>query len=79
MNVTIKLENDLCRRARHRAVDVDLSLSAWIARIVSRELNESALANAPTLLEALGDETLSEGGLELPERGAAPHRLVEFP
>ena len=79
MNVTIKLDNDLCRRARHRAVDVDLSLSAWIGRIVSRELDESALTESPTLLEALGDETLCEGGLEFPERAAAPHRPVNFP
>lgn len=39
MNVTVKLPDDLCRRARHRAVDESKSLSAWLAKLVERELS----------------------------------------
>lgn len=38
MNVTLKIDNSLCRQARHRAVDKGLSLSAWIAGVMRKEL-----------------------------------------
>ncbi len=38
MNVTLKIDNSLCRQARHRAVDMGLSLSAWIAGVMRKEL-----------------------------------------
>jgi len=41
MNVTVKLADDLCRQARHRAVDESKSLSAWLANLVERELSDT--------------------------------------
>ena len=38
MNVTLKLPDELCKAARHRAVDESKSLSAWMADLVRREL-----------------------------------------
>ena len=77
MNVTLKLPDDLCREARHRAVDESKSLSAWIASLVAREVKRPA--KAVPLLNALGDESLAEGEFELPDRRVDSGRLVEFP
>lgn len=41
MNVTVKLPDDLCQRARQRAVDESKSLSAWLADLMRRELDAS--------------------------------------
>lgn len=38
MNVTLKLSDSLLKEARHRAVDDNKSLSAWMAALLEREL-----------------------------------------
>lgn len=53
MNVTLKLPDDLCRKARHCAVDESKSLSAWVADLIERELEKPGLEHKPTLMEAL--------------------------
>ena len=74
MNVTIKLDDTLCREARHRAVDADLSLSGWIAELIRERLGLSPAPSRPgkTLLEMLGDEKAGGTDLEIPS-------LVEKP
>lgn len=74
MNVTIKLDDALCREARHRAVDADLSLSGWIAELIRERLGLPAGGGRAkkTLLEMLGDENAGALDLEIP-------RLVEKP
>ena len=79
MNVTLKLPDELCRRARHRAVDESKSLSAWIASVVARELGDSLASTPPTLLTALGDESLADRDFPLPDRRNSRARTVEFP
>jgi hypothetical protein len=66
VNVTIKLDDGLCREARHRAVDADLSLSGWIADLIRERLGFPAVGGRPrkTLLEMLGD--VKAGDVELP-------------
>jgi hypothetical protein len=56
VNVTIKLDDTLCREARHRAVDADLSLSGWIAELICERLGLPPATGRPgkTLLEMLG-------------------------
>ena len=57
MNVTLKLDDALCRAARHRAVDAGVSLSGWITEILKREL--LARRTEPekgSLLDLLGSE-----------------------
>lgn len=68
VNVTIKLDDTLCREARHRAVDADLSLSGWIAELIRERLGLSPAAGRPgkTLLEMLGDEKAGGTDLEVP-------------
>ena len=54
MNVTLKLPDDLCRKARHSAVDNSKSLSAWVANLIDRELHAPApKKQRPTLMEAM--------------------------
>jgi hypothetical protein len=68
VNVTIKLDDTLCREARHRAVDADLSLSGWIAELIRERLGLSTASGRPgkTLLEMLGDEKAGCTDLEIP-------------
>ena len=41
MNVTVKLPEELCRQARYRAVDENKSLSAWLADLLKRSLEQT--------------------------------------
>jgi hypothetical protein len=79
MNVTIKISDDLVRMAKHRAVDENLSLSAWIAQLLTRELGLGESKKSDGLLELLGDESLVDVHLELPKRDEAQVRPIEFP
>lgn len=55
MNVTLKLPDDLCRAAKHRAIEEDKSLSAWMTSLVLRELAASTAETTKpkTLAEAM--------------------------
>jgi hypothetical protein len=68
VNVTIKLDDALCREARHRAVDADLSLSGWITQLIRERLGLAPVDGRPakTLLEMLGDEKAGGTDLEIP-------------
>lgn len=79
MNVTLKLPDELCREARHRAVDESKSLSAWVTDLVAREVGSNASLAPATLLSALGDASLADGELDLPDRRTQPNRPVKFP
>ena len=76
MNVTIKIDDALCREARHRAVDRGLSLSGWIAQVLRKELAVEERA-AGGLLEALAMEEGEEQGFEIP-RDASVARDLTF-
>jgi hypothetical protein len=77
-NVTIKLDDALCREARHRAVDADLSLSGWIADLIRERLGLAPAARRPqkTLLELLGDEKAGAIDLEIPSLPEKPRPAV---
>jgi hypothetical protein len=79
MNVTLKLPDDLCRAARHRAVDESKSLSVWMADLVARELKTKAPGKVPTLLEMLGDPATADRDFEVPDRKADIPCKIEFP
>jgi hypothetical protein len=66
MNVTIKISDEICRDARHRAVDAGRSLSGWIADVIRKELSQSPPKKPKLLLEALGNERLSDIDLHFP-------------
>ncbi len=78
VNVTIKLDDALCREARHRAVDADLSLSGWIADLVRERLGLPAVGGRPTnsLLEMLGDDKAAGLKLEVPPLVEKPRPAV---
>ena len=77
MNVTLKLNDQLCREARHRAVDRGLSLSAWMAEVLERELARSESVAQRPLLDALSMTEFTEQEFD-PERDASPVRGVTF-
>ena len=79
MNITLELPDDLGRAARHRAVGASKSLPDWITDLVARELSPSPLPVPTTLLEALGDESLAEADLPLPERRPGRKTPEHFP
>jgi hypothetical protein len=66
MNVTITLDDDLCREARHRAVDEGKSLSSWLAGVIRREVGKTPAAKLPSLLEMLRDDDAGNVPLEFP-------------
>jgi hypothetical protein len=77
MNVTIKINDDVCRDARHRAVDAGRSLSGWIEEVIHRELSRPVTKTSKTLLEALGNEQLAGLDFDFP-RDKSPARDVDF-
>jgi hypothetical protein len=76
MNVTVKIDDHLCREARHQAVDRGLSLSAWIAEMMRRELSGPA-PEEEGLLDALAIKEGSEKEFVV-ERDSAPARSAQF-
>ncbi|MCX6878730.1 MAG: hypothetical protein NTW21_33695 [Verrucomicrobia bacterium] len=70
MKVTIKIEDELCRDARHRAVDRGLSLSGWIAGVLHKELAAEGHSRGG-LLEALAMEEGEEQAFEIPRDASA--------
>jgi hypothetical protein len=75
MNVTIKIEDSLCREARHRAVDRGLSLAGWIALVLRKELAAEEPA-AGGLLEALAMKEGEEQGFEIPRDVSEARSLI---
>ena len=89
MNVTIKIDDELCRQARHKAVDANLSLSGWVAQVhreagpsrsrsIEKEVHRSEHAGK-TMREMLAmddDRDLMEF---IPPRDEVPDRPVQFP
>lgn len=78
MNVTIKIDDDLCKQARHKAVDADLSLSSWVASIIEKELS-SAEDSGKTMIELIGMEDDRDLMDFIPDRKDAIERPIEFP
>jgi hypothetical protein len=77
MNVTIKIDDALCKEARHHAVDQGLSLSGWIAGIVRKELARENGTDRPGLLDALAMKEGEERSFEIP-RDSSVARDLEF-
>ena len=79
MNVTIKMDDSLCKAARHRAVEAGQSLSAWLADLVRRETSRSGRADdsRESLLDLLGDERTADRDFDVP-RDRSPQREATF-
>ena len=77
MNVTIKIDDDVCREARHHAVDAGLSLSGWVTNLIRKEVAPPPVKKAKTLLEAIGNEKLAGLDLDFP-RDKSSGREVDF-
>jgi hypothetical protein len=84
MNVTLKLPDDLCKAARHRAIDESKSLSAWMADLVKRELesNPTFHSKSQTWMEAMTVDGMPDWFYEkdfpLEDRKAAKVREFNF-
>ena len=66
MNVTITIDDELCRQARHHAVDEGKSLSSWLAGLVRKEVGKASPPVATTLLDLLRDDDAGDVILEIP-------------
>jgi len=77
VNVTIKIEDQLCKAARHRAVDRGLSLSGWIAELVREVVENEEELEGAGLLEALAMEDGGEKDFEI-ERDQSHSREMTF-
>lgn len=75
MNVTIKIDDSLCRKARHRAVDRGLSLSGWIAEVVIRELAAAEPVRG-RLLDALAMEEGDDRAFEISRDDSEARDLI---
>jgi hypothetical protein len=75
MNVTLKIDDELCRQARHRAVDAGMSLSGWVGAVVRRELE--AEPSTLSLLDKLACAERADAEVDFP-RAADSARDVEF-
>jgi len=75
MNVTIKINDDLAKRARHEAVDDGLSLSGWVAELINEKLTDKSTSKS--LLEALGNDALADLDCKFP-RSQSTSREVHF-
>lgn len=81
MNVTLKLPDDLCKAARHRAIDESKSLSAWMADLVKRELNKSThqTTEPMTWMDAFsGDENDEYLSRDFPLEDRKAGKVTEF-
>lgn len=84
MNVTLKLPDEVCRKARHIAVDEATSLSRWVASLIEEEIarRESSSGEPRTWMEALTvpgmPEEFYEKDFPLPDRKKTkPRCLIE--
>ena len=83
MNVTLKLPDELCRKARHSAVDESKSLSAWVAGLIEQALEKPEPEVRPqTLAEAMMvpgmPDSFYEKDFHLPDRREVNHREFSF-
>lgn len=84
MNVTLKLPDDLVRQARHHAIEEDKSLSAWMADLVRRELENPELKTdePKSLYEAMQTTNMPDWFYDkefpLPDRKADKEREFSF-
>jgi hypothetical protein len=76
MNVTIKIDDALCKEARHRAVDDGLSLSGWIANVVRKELAGGNGSSRVGLLESLALREGEERAFEVVRDSSAARDLT---
>ena len=80
MNVTLKLPDELIKAAKHRAIDEDTSLSAWVADLVRRELGNTSKPELEETLCVLEDTDTEYGNRDLPlPNRKEPCRKIEFP
>jgi len=78
MNVTVKMNDQLVKGARHRAVDDGLSLSGWLAALVSRELATGQGSGVcGGLIQALGNDDMAEREVDF-DRDRSDLREVKF-
>lgn len=81
MNVTLKLPDDVCREAKHRAEDQSMSLSQWMASLVFKELGKSEKNNgsAHRWMDAFsGNNAFLERDFPLTDRKSMKAREFNF-
>ncbi len=78
MNVTLKIDDELCRKARHRAVDADMSLSKWVAQVIEKELGGTQ-SSRKTMAELIGMDDDRDLMDFIPDRKEAIERPIQFP
>lgn len=84
MNVTLRLPDELCKAARHRAVDVEKSLSAYVVGLLEKDLEnpKEDTARPKSWAELLDhedfDDAFYEADFPLEDRKAGKVREFSF-
>ncbi len=81
MNVTLKLPDELCKAARHLAVDESKSLSAWVTELMAREIAKSGAGTLKprTWMDAFsGDEDDPYLDRDFPLEDRRTGKVTEF-
>ena len=74
MNVTVTIDDEVCKKARHKAVDDGLSLSGWITKLIQKEIQ---IPPQQSLVDALRCPELENIELEF-TRELSPVRDVDL-
>jgi hypothetical protein len=81
MNVTLKLPDEVCKAARHLAVDESKSLSAWMTDLMAREIAKAGAdkRKPKTWMDAFsGDENDPYLDRDFPLEDRKAGKLTEF-
>jgi hypothetical protein len=79
MNVTVKIDDQLGKDARHMAVDAGMSLSSWVSELIHKEvIRTRSSSKSKSLLQLLGDERTAFLDFDCPRDDSTIRHLDSF-
>ena len=80
MNVTLRIDDELGKDAKHRAVDAGMSLSKWVAELIKKDVEKAKEEEkSVSLAEAMQNDIFEGGDREIHfENSALESREIQF-